>query len=311
MKNLTIILLTLCLVTFSSCGDDDVIKDSDNDKIVENIINQVDLNSLIKNLRSLSGEDSVIVNGVRTIIKHRINDWNNDITADYLKQRLEEYALSPVIQQYSDDGKNIYAIQEGTTYPNEYYMISAHYDAVDFYCADDNASGSSAVLEAARVLSEFDFKYSIIYAFWDEEEYGSIGSDYYASQAAANGDMIQAVINMDMISWDGDEDMVVEIHSSTLSNSDDLAEYILEVNNLYNFTLSAEIKMPGTNASDHASFWANGYPSVLIIEEYYGGDLNPYYHTDQDRIGILNMPYFKEITKLAIGVIASKALTSK
>jgi hypothetical protein len=277
---------------------------------VEDIINEVNLDSLIKNLRSLSGEDSVIVNGERTIIEHRVSNWGNDLAADYLKQRLETYGLSPVVQEYDSNGKNIYAIQEGSTYPDEYYMICAHYDAMDFYCADDNGSGSSAVLEAARIFSELDFEYSIIYAFWDEEEYGLIGSDYYASQAAANDDVIHAVINMDMISWDGDEDMVVEIHSSTLSNSDDLADYIVEVNDLYDLALTTTIEIPGTNASDHASFWYNGYPSALIIEEYHGGDFNPYYHTEQDRIAILNMPYFHEMAKLSIGTIASKALTS-
>jgi hypothetical protein len=306
-------LLLISLVTLPGCKEEEFnhTHRSLNYNIdVENIINQVNLDSLIKNLRSLSGEDSVMVNGVRTIIEHRDSYWGNDMSADYLKQRLEKYGLNPVVQQYASNGKNIYAIQEGTTYPDEYYIICAHYDAVDFYCADDNASGSSAVLEAARIFSELDFEYSIIYAFWDEEEYGLIGSDYYASQAAGNDDVIHAVINMDMISWDGDDDMVVEIHSSTLANSDDLADYIVEVNDIYNLPLTTTIEIPGTNASDHASFWFKGYASALIIEEYHGGDFNPYYHSEQDRIAILNMPYFHEMAKLSIGTVASKALSS-
>lgn len=302
MKKFYIILICLCsgLNAYSQAYNADV----------EEIINEVNLDSLIVTLRSLSGEDSVTVDGVRTIIEHRVSNWGNDLAADYLEQRLEAYGLTPVVQQYDSNGKNIYAIQEGTTYPDEYIMICAHYDAVDFYCADDNGSGSSAVLEAARIFSDLVFEYSIIYAFWDEEEYGLIGSDYYASQAASNDDVIHAVINMDMISWDGDEDMVVEIHSSTLSNSDDLANYIVEVNDIYNIPLTTTIEIPGTNASDHASFWFNGYASALIIEEYHGGDFNPYYHTEQDRIAILNMPYFHEMARLSIGTVASKATPS-
>ena len=45
-----------------------------------------------------------------------------------------------------------------------------------------------------------------------------------------------------------------------------------------------------------------------MIEEYYGGDFNPYYHTEEDRIAILNMPYFHEMAKLSIGSLASMAV---
>lgn len=272
---------------------------------VENIIDDVNLDSLIYYLRNLSGEDSVIVNDEKTIIKHRVSDWGNNLAAAYLKETLEGFGLATSEQNYSENGKNIYAVQEGTTNPDEYYMICAHYDAVDYYCADDNGSGSSAVLEAARIFSELQFEYSIIYALWDEEEIGLIGSDYYASLAASNGDVIHAVINMDMISWDGDLDMAAEVHSSELAGSNDLANYILDINELYNIELNPSIQLPGTTYSDHSKFWDNGYAAVLLIEEYFGGDFNPHYHTEADRISILSMPYFHEMAKLSIGTLAS------
>jgi hypothetical protein len=275
---------------------------------VESIIGEVNLDSLIYYLRDLSGEDSCFVNNEKTLIEHRVSNWGNDLAADYLKQTLKGFGLATTVQEYSGSGKNIYAVQQGSTYPDEYYMICAHYDAVDYYCADDNGSGSSGVLEAARIFSGMEFEYSIIYALWDEEEIGLIGSGYYASQAAGNDDVIHAVINMDMISWDGDEDMVVEIHTSMQANSNDLADYIVNVNELYDIPLTPVIELPGTTASDHANFWSNGYAAVLMIEEYYGGDFNPYYHTEQDRIAILNMPYFHEMAKLSIGAIASMAV---
>lgn len=275
---------------------------------VENIINSVNLDSLVFYLRNLSGEDSVIINGQGTIIQHRVGIWGNDLPADYLKQTLEGFGLTTTVQSYSSSGKNVYAVQEGTEYPDEYYMICAHYDAVDFYCADDNGSGSSAVLEAARIFSQIPFSYSIIYALWDEEEIGLVGSNYYATQAASNGDVIHAVINMDMISWDNDDDRVVEIHSSTLANSNLLANYIVEVNNVYDLQLTPVIEIPGTTASDHSRFWNNGYAAVLMIEEYYGGDFNPYYHSEDDRIAILNVPYFHEMAKLSLGALASMAV---
>lgn len=292
-----VVILFSGLITFSQTYNQNV----------EDLINQVDLDSLVYYLRNLSGEDAVVVNGEDTVIAHRVSNWGNDLAAEYLKETLEGFGLTTTVQEYSGSGKNIYAVQEGKIYPDEYVMICAHYDAVDYYCADDNGSGSAGVLEAARLFSDNEFEYSIIYALWDEEEIGLIGSGYYAAQAASNGDVIHAVINMDMISWDGDDDMAVEIHSSFMASSNVLADYIVAVNDLYDLQLVPSIELPGTSASDHSKFWNNGFAAALIIEEYYGGDFNPYYHSEEDRIAILNMPYFHEMAKLAIGVLASKA----
>jgi len=141
----------------------------------------------------------------------------------------------------------------------------------------------------------------------DEEEIGLIGSAHYASQAASNGDVIHAVINMDMISWDGDDDSVVEIHSSYDASSNLLSDYIVELIDLYSIQLNPSIQIPGTTASDHSRFWVNDYAAVLMIEEYWGGDFNPYYHSEEDRISILHMPYFHKMAQLSIGSLASLA----
>ena len=128
------------------------------------------------------------------------------------------------------------------------------------------------------------------------------------ARCVGTSDVIHAVINLDMIAWDGDEDMVVEIHSSFDANSNVLSDYIVVVNDLYDLLLMPTIEIPGTSASDHSRFWNNDYSAVLLIEEFYGGDFNPYYHTEEDRIAILNMPYFHEMTKLSIGSLASLAV---
>lgn len=274
---------------------------------VENIISAVNQDSLIQQMRNLSGEDPVIINGESTYIEHRVSNWGNNLAALYINQTLESYGLDAEMRAYSMSGINVVATQTGTLYPDEYYMICAHYDAVDYYCADDNASGTAAVLEAARIFSELEFEYSIIYALWDEEEIGLIGSADYAAAAAANGDNILGVINMDMISWDSDNDMVAEIHTSYAANSNVLADYLVEVNSLYGLGITTDIINPGAPYSDHSSFWNNDFAAVLIIEEYYGGDFNPYYHTEQDRIAILNLEYFHEMSKLCIGTVAQKS----
>lgn len=272
---------------------------------VQSIINDVNLDSLTYYLRNLSGEDAVVVNGQTTTIEHRVSNWGNDLAAEYIDETMQGFGYETTIQDYSANGKNIYAIKEGTLNPDEYYIICAHYDAVDYYCADDNGSGSSAVLEAARIFKDLEFDYSIIFAFWDEEELGLYGSSFFAGNTNLN---ILGVINMDMISWDGDDDNEFEIHSRPIANSIELADYIIEVNSLYNIPLNPRLENQGTTASDHASFWDNDFKAVLIIEEYYGNDFNPYYHSELDRISILNIPYFHNMAKLSIGSLASLAV---
>lgn len=297
MKHLSFVFIFLFIGLFSSAQSFET--------QVENVINTVNLDSLIYQMRNLSGEDEVIIRGEAVYIDQRVSNWGNNVAADYLQETMESIGLETTKDVYSMTGINVISVQPGTIYPDEYYMICAHYDAVDYYCADDNASGCAAVIEAARIFSQMEFEYSIIYAFWDEEEIGLIGSAAYAAEAASNGDIIHSVVNMDMISWDSDEDMVVELHSSYNASSSVLADYMVEINGLYDLNTVPTIELPGTSASDHSSFWNNGYPSVLVIEEYYGGDFNPHYHTELDRIEILNMEYFHETSKLSIGTLAS------
>ncbi len=275
------------------------------DPLINDIINQINLDSLIVYVRILSGEDSVWIDGLKVRIQHRISDLGNDLAADYIKQKLSIYNLEVNDQVYSDNGRNIYAVQAGYLYPEQQYIICAHYDAVADYCADDNASGVAAVLESARILSHYDFKYTLVYALWDEEEIGLLGSQYYASQAQASQSEILGVLNMDMIGWDSNNDGRFDIHTYNIANSNSLANLLIINNSLYNFPLSPVIYNPGTRQSDHFSFWYYDYGAILLIEAYYGGDLNPYYHSNEDRIDKFDLTYFHNLSKLSIRAIAT------
>ncbi len=295
------ILLPLFVFIFSFCSIS-----QEYNPIVDDLVQQTNLDSLVKFTRELSGEDEVLVNGNLTLIQNRIS-YQNDMAAEYLKQKLTEFGLNPIEQQYSSNGTNIYAVQEGSVYPDEQYIICAHYDAVADYCADDDASGCVAVLESARLLANIDFEYTIIYAFWDEEEIGLIGSAHYANEANMNNDLINGVFNLEMFGWDSNNDMLIDIHTQNYANSVELANFLVNIDNTYELALDPVIHNPGTTASDHSSFWNEGYSAVVFSQAFFGGDSNPYYHTSQDRIQHFNLPYFHELSKLAVGAIASKA----
>lgn len=277
------------------------------DPFIEATMDQVNLDSLASYVRILSGEDSVTIGDSTVLIEHRVSYSGNDLTAEYIKDKLVSFGLNAVEENFSESGRNVYSIQTGTTYPKQYFIYCAHYDAVTLFCADDNASGSAQVLEAARILSQQHFDYSIIYALWDEEEIGKRGSKYFASKADSSKMDILGIINNEMSGYDSDGDGLMDIHTRDYANSVLLSEVLYAVDSLYNLALEPVIYNPGTSASDQSSFWFYGYSAVEFCQAYYGKDYNPYYHTQQDRIDKFNMPYFHNMAKLGIGSLASLA----
>ena len=279
---------------------------------IQGIINQTNIDSLSFFVQELSGDVQTIIGGQPyTIVSRRWNHAGNDMAANYIKEKLESYGL-PTYDQYfgSGGGRNVYAVQLGTTYPNKKYIICAHYDDFTYSGtvvpgADDNASGTAAVLEAARIFRNYNSAYTLIYALWDEEERGLYGSAYYAQQAALAGDSIMGVINMDMTAYDSNSDNIAEIHTRPIANSLALKDEMLSINSLYSIGLTLQIINPGATYSDHASFWNNNYGAILLIE--YDYDFNPYYHSSNDLIQYFNMPYYLKMSKVSLGVTATLA----
>lgn len=207
---------------------------------------------------------------------------------------------------------NVVAVKPGTTYPDQFYMICGHFDSVSEMSsvrapgADDNASGTAAVLEAARVLSGYDFEYGLMFALWNAEEQGLIGSSHYAADAAARGEQILGVINLDMVAYDSNNDGRIEIHAGNLSASQALGQQMISTINAFGFPLVVDyLTSSSSGASDHASFWSRGYPAVLQIEDFQ--DFTPFYHRTTDRMSSLNWDYFHANVKLAVATLATLA----
>ena len=103
---------------------------------------------------------------------------------------------------------NVVAIQKGTKYPNRYIIMSGDIDSrasdtMDFTTdapgANDNASGMAGAIEAARVLSKYEFESSIIYVGLSGEEQGLFGGAGLAKYAQDKGWDIIGILNNDMI----------------------------------------------------------------------------------------------------------------
>ncbi len=182
---------------------------------------------------------------------------------------------------------NVIATMTGTVYPDEYVIVGSHYDS---YAnggtapgADDNASGSAAVLEIARILSQYTFDRTIVFCTFSGEEYGLYGSDAYASRCANDDMNIQGYFNLDMIGYlqNGSS-----IHTDVIypASAQELYDFYFDVCSAY---LPDFVVQPGSLSggdSDHTSFNNNGFMGIFPFED--SQDYSPYIHTPNDLVGI-------------------------
>lgn len=288
--------------------------------LVQTVLDDISLTNLIKTVSILSGEEPASIGDEEiTIFSRYMNHPHNDAAADYLKQELLSFGLEVEDQYYASGrntldgvGRNIIGKKLGVEYPEKKLILCAHYDSItssgaDAPGADDNASGTAAVIEAARILSNYQTKYTMLFVLFDEEELGMIGSKYYADMAWSSGDEILGVINMDMIAFDSNNDWSCDLHVRDIANSLDLKDKMLEVNSNYSLMLNIDVHLLGDFASDQAPFWNRNYGGLLLIEDYRGNllvmynDFNAFYHTANDRLFAFNGSYYKALSKLGIG----------
>ncbi|WP_299117731.1 M28 family peptidase [uncultured Winogradskyella sp.] len=283
-----------------------------NAQFVQDVVNGIRADSLERKVEELADQKETSINGTLSTIITRVQS-NNDLAAEYIKDHFEALNNITINDQSFNAGagigRNIIATQTGTVTPNNIYLICAHYDSVATFCADDNATGTSAVLEIARVLSQYETENTIVYALWDQEEIGLRGSNFYAEEASANGDNIVAVVNMDMMGYQNQiaNDNNFDIDLRNIGTSVQIKDDLLVLQPTYAPNLVPLVVNPGTPASDHKPFWDEGYGAVLVGESWQTGDQTPFYHSSNDRLSTIDMPYYHEMVKLVAAYTATKA----
>ena len=280
---------------------------------IQTIIDSVNIDTLMFRTEEISGKRGVFVNGaIDTIFSRNRNRPGNEIAFKFIRNKLISYGYQIDSTSFgSAGGKNIWAKKVGLVHPNKSVIICAHYDAMPngpiSPGADDNAASVATVLEAARIMANYNFEYTIIFALWDDEEYGLLGSANYANTAYVNNDTIHGVINMDAIAHDSDNDAVARVHAKPIGNSEAIADTVLSVNIQYNIGLNMILVNPGATYSDHAFFWNRYFGAVLIIEDW-DNDSNPNYHLASDSTYYFNIPYYHKLARLSIGSTAALAV---
>jgi hypothetical protein len=242
------------------------------------------------------------------------------------------------------------AIQRGTERPNDVVIITGHIDSrvsdplnatSDAPGANDDGSGSAAVLEAARVLSKHKFPGTIVYSLDSGEEQGLYGAKVIAAYAKAQGWNVIANLNNDIIGnscgsdgvcdsthvrvfsegprWQGHEDLAKQIRSLGGENdapSRNISRYLDSLAD--RLKIGLDVRQVWRNdrfgrGGDHTEFLNLGFPAVRLtvaVENY------NWQHQDVrvekgvyygDTIDHMDFPYLAKIAKLNIAALAAMA----
>lgn len=179
----------------------------------ENVEANYEKNDLIlKSLSSVSQEN--IYKTVEELQKFETRySWEKqDEVANYLFKRFQEHDIPVEFDEYyfrDKKWKNVVATIHGKKKPEDIYMVIAHFDSISKQPeisapgADDNASGTAAVLEIARILKDVQLDSSIQFGIFSNEEQDTLGSKHFAKKARKQGLRIKGCINLDVIGYNG------------------------------------------------------------------------------------------------------------
>lgn len=253
-------------------------------------------------------------------VRHRSQPVGLQEARNYIKSVMNEFPVTVTEESFTSRGTSGINIIAESTLPSEssnYYIIDGHYDTVATTPgADDNASGTAGMLEAMRVLSQFNSKKGIKFIGFDQEELGLVGSRYHASQVQELNE-IAGLINFEMIGYTcrGESECV------NFPNADDS---IYNIKSSFAQTLSDAFMAVGAahvprlkivavtdngdqnfRRSDHAPFWDLGVDALFITD---GANFRtPHYHQPSDLLLTLDTEFMTQIVKTAVGTLAKEA----
>jgi len=239
--------------------------------------------------KNISGVDAVAVLTEKMPYWHVSNGGKVDSTI-WLKIRKDKVPADAktlsvnVKNRFIENHKtqNVVAWVKGTKYPDKYFVFTSHYDHLGmmgsktyYPGANDNASGTSMVLDLARYYSlpENKPEYSIVFITFSGEEAGLFGSKYFAENPLFPLEDIKLVVNLDMI---GSGSEGITVVNGTLY--DTLMVQMQQINKENNYLTNIKLRGESCN-SDHCPFYQKGVKSIFIYTR--GKELTAY-HTPTD-----------------------------
>lgn len=274
-----------------------------------NLISQANINSSLQEFEALGVK--------RTGTTQNTNAFNwikNKYTSyGYTTANFQEHAWTA--NGYSS--KNLIVTKTGTLYPNKFVIVCGHFDSINGPGTNDNGSGTSIILEIARILKDVPTEYSIKFIHFSGEEQGLLGSSRYVSQIVngTNPKMdIKLVINLDQVGGLASKSNTKLYHDKDQANpASNNAAAATAVQELANCTLLYSplgVDFDPAESTDYVPFQQNG-EIITGYWEYEGGYNNPYVHTANDLLVNMDPVYVLNVGKSAIGSVQHFSVASK
>ncbi|NIF05894.1 M28 family peptidase [Chryseobacterium sp. Tr-659] len=239
---------------------------------------------------------------------------------DWLKNKYLSYGYSAA-QMVEDPftsgsytSKNLVITKTGTVYPDKYVIICGHFDSITGLGINDNGSGTSIILEAARILKDISTEYSIKFIHFSGEEQGLLGSKHYANTVAYQGNNrvqdIKIVFNLDQVGG------VMGNNNNTVYCDQDLGG--LSSNNAASATVTQELRNCTTLYStlqtavdpaadtDYIPFEQKGE----VITGFFERIRSTYPHTVNDTFANTDPVYIYNIGKASVGALQHFAVAT-
>jgi hypothetical protein len=239
--------------------------------------------------------------------------------AGYVVSELQKLDVKPLgddktfYQSYAG-GRNILALVEGSDpeLKKQYVVVGAHYDHVGYgnrtnsygpfgfvhNGADDNASGVSGLLEVVQAVTSLPErpKRSILFAFWDGEEKGLLGSQHWVSRPTVPLKSVALYVNLDMIGRL--RKSRVEVYGTRTSYA--LRELVSRANEETSLVLDFTWEMKEN--SDHYTFYQQNIPSMM----FHTG-LHDNYHRPSDDTHLINNDGIEQVSRLVFNFVVDIA----
>lgn len=282
---------------------------------ISDLIHLVSPDWVLEHAEQLSGETGSQLTRVTN------SEGPNAINAAvaYVQEKMTGYGFTVSLKPYRDNwGPNVVSVLPGTTRPNELVIVGAHLDDIPASGrapgANDDGSGSSALLAMARAIHEsrVRFESTLIFEHYTGEEQGLVGSRALAKERSERGDNVIAQLQSDMtaLRLDGDPLAVAFVQDARAVNLD-LTRTAIAIAEQYKdseLTVLHQTASGSSCCSDHQSYFEYGFPSAGYIEmRGYTGD--PQYHKVGDVVrraeySLLQIALAARVTLAAAATIA-------
>jgi len=228
--------------------------------------------------------------------KH-ITKPGNKLASEYLFNAYTSFGYAPEYQWFAPRNAlggqtaNVIATLTGTTNPELVYVVSSHYDSVAVGPgADDDTSGTAALLETARIMAGHPMPATIVFASFTGEEAGLLGSREFVRQAVAARMKIVGALNNDMIGWANDHRLDNTIRYSNPGIRDIQHGAAIEFSNLITYDA---LYYKSTDAAAYYEAYGDivgGIGSYPVLG-------NPHYHQSHDLLEGINHQLIAEVAK--------------